>query len=792
MRTRLAVTALSLLLYGQWLHAQPNQDGGPPNGPGFPRDRITQALDTDRDGELSETEIRNAPEVLKTLDRNKDGSLTFDEFLPDFPGPRGGFGGRPGRGMGPNRPKLELADKHDKDGNGYLDSTERKSAIEELKTLNANNRRGPRGPRGRTGEPGQPGPKVSPDQVKVYPDRTLYDPEILRTVFIQFDTDSWEEEMAAFKNTDVEMPATVIVDGKTYPLVGLKFRGQSSFFMVPAGSKRSLNLSMDFIDSDQRLYGYRTLNLLNCNGDSSMMSSALYSFVAQDLLPVPKANFVKVVINGESWGVYANLQQFNKDFLRDHYKSTSGVRWKVPGNPGADGGLRYLGDDLESYKQRFEIKSKDKEKSWRALINLCKVLNETPSEELPTAIEPMLDVDSLLRFLAIDVAVVNSDGYWTRASDYNLYLDPTGMFHVIPHDMNEAFVTSRGPGGPFGGGRPGGERPGGFGPPPGFERGRPASDDDRSGEFEPRRREGPRDGGFRRGGFGGGRRGGPGGPGHGDATLDPLVGIDSERMPLRSKILAVPAYRQKYLQYIRTIAENKLDLKTIGPVIQRYRKLILEEVKADTRSRSSFDAFASMTSETSNDDAPQGRNLYTFLKERRAFLLAHDEIKRVESIRILPQKSHAPIVTTVGPTPSILISELLASNKKGSRDPQGQLEDWIELVNYGDAPVDLSGMFLSDKPTNLYKWRIPDGTVLKAGQYLVIWADEDEGDAGLHANFKLSAKGESVTLVSGDTMVDKVEFGAQKPDVSFGRIDGSPDSGQQLTPTPGEPNQRLK
>ena len=137
----------------------------------------------------------------------------------------------------------------------------------------------------------------------------------------------------------------------------------------------------------------------------------------------------------------------NKDFLKEFFGTTAGARWKVAGSPQADGGLRYLGDDTAPYRQRFEIKSSDDDDSWNALINLCRVLNETPTGDLPNALEPILNVDGVLRFLAIDVAVVNSDGYWTRASDYSIYLDPGGVFHIIPHDMNEAFR---------GGGRPGG------------------------------------------------------------------------------------------------------------------------------------------------------------------------------------------------------------------------------------------------------------------------------------------------------------------------------------------------
>ena len=61
----------------------------------------------------------------------------------------------------------------------------------------------------------------------------------------------------------------------------------------------------------------------------------------------------------------------------------------------------------------------------------------------------MLDIEGVLWFLAVDLALSNSDGYWTRASDYNIYQDPKGKFHILPHDMNEAFRS---------GGRRGGAR----------------------------------------------------------------------------------------------------------------------------------------------------------------------------------------------------------------------------------------------------------------------------------------------------------------------------------------------
>ncbi len=133
----------------------------------------------------------------------------------------------------------------------------------------------------------------------------------------------------------------------------------------------------------------------------------------------------------------------------------------MPGNPGADGGLRYLGENVEEYKRRFEIKTGDDPKDWKALIALCRVLNETPLDKLEEALKPILDIDGALWFLAIDNALINGDGYWTRGSDYSIFLDGKGKFHVIPHDTNETLQPAMGfgfgPGGPgFGGRGPGG------------------------------------------------------------------------------------------------------------------------------------------------------------------------------------------------------------------------------------------------------------------------------------------------------------------------------------------------
>jgi spore coat protein CotH len=601
-------TTLALLLTGSiLLTAVPGADARQEKeffkkkgGPGGGIRKLVKQFDKDGDGRLNRKERDAAREFLKK-ERAQGGG--------GFRGPGGPGGGfmllgppQPGQILpGPMQDRLELTDKQKKEVaelQKEVDARLAKLLNDKQKKSLADLRANPFGPGGppmfggQNREPPKPGPKVRPDEVALHPKSELYAPDVLRTFFLEFEDKDWEDEMADFYHTDVEIPATLIVDGKKYPNVGVRFRGMSSYFRFGKGFKRSLNVTVDFVDKNQRVYGYKTLNLLNGADDPSFLHTVLYSQLSREHIPAPKANLAKVVINGESWGVYTNVQQFNREFTKEFFKSTKGARWKVQGGPGGGGGLEYTGDNVEDYKRRFTIKSKEDEKAWKALVNLCKVLNQTPPDKLEAALKPILDIDGALWFLALDVALINNDGYWTRASDYSIYLDPKGKFHIIPHDMNETFSTAMGfgfgPGGP-GGGRGGPGGPGG-GPP------------------------------------------GMGGPQGGGFELDPLVALNNSRMPLRSKLLAVPALKERYLKNVRAIAERQLDWKKLGPVVEGYRKLIEKEVEADTKKIYTLAAFTNAVADKPAEPAARGvqTSLRTFADKRREYLLQYAEPKAKE------------------------------------------------------------------------------------------------------------------------------------------------------------------
>ncbi len=141
---------------------------------------------------------------------------------------------------------------------------------------------------------------------------------------------------------------------------------------------------------------------------------------------------------------------------------------------------------------------------------------------------------------------------------------------------------------------------------------------------------------------------------------------------------------------------------------------------------------------------------------------------------------------------SVVINEVLAKSAATA--------DWIELYNDGDDTVDLSGYALHDDGSASDAWVFPDGTVIDAGGFLLVWADDVDEDglgdtqgelsSALHASFKLSKDGETLVLLdaSGE-IADSVEFPALGEEESYARTeDGGSDWSIFTAATPGASN----
>lgn len=120
--------------------AQDNSNDGPPaggpggpGGPGMHRHPplpLIKALDANHDGIIDSNEIANASAALKTLDKNGDGQLTTDEYLPPLPTDAPADAPRP--------PHPLIVKALDANGDGVIDATEIANAPAALATLDKN------------------------------------------------------------------------------------------------------------------------------------------------------------------------------------------------------------------------------------------------------------------------------------------------------------------------------------------------------------------------------------------------------------------------------------------------------------------------------------------------------------------------------------------------------------------------------------------------------------------------------------------------------------------------------
>ena len=152
--------------------------------------------------------------------------------------------------------------------------------------------------------------------------------------------------------------------------------------------------------------------------------------------------------------------------------------------------------------------------------------------------------------------------------------------------------------------------------------------------------------------------------------------------------------------------------------------------------------------------------------------------------------------STVLQSGALVINEICASSITTLKDEDGDYPDWIEIHNTTNQAIDLSNYALSDSTDKLVKWRFPQGSVIEANGYFVVFASKKDRAAAEgswpHASFKLRSNGETVILsdIQG-RMIDMVTYDLLAADTSWGRDEEGDGSFKIFTsPTPGLPNTR--
>ncbi len=234
--------------------------------------------------------------------------------------------------------------------------------------------------------------------------------------------------------------AKVTIDGDTYGNVGIRTKGNSSLTsVVNSDSNRySYKINFDKYNTSQSMEGLTQLNLNNCYSDPSYMREFLtYSICEEMGLSTPEFAYAKVSINGEYHGLYLAVEGLKESYLENNFGDVTGDLYKS--DEGSS--LQYKGDDPENYSNLI-VESDKKTADWSKITKLLKSLDTGED------IEKYLDVDSVLKNIAINTALLNLDSYQgSFAHNYYLY-EQDGVFSMLPWDFNMSFGGFSG----FGGG----------------------------------------------------------------------------------------------------------------------------------------------------------------------------------------------------------------------------------------------------------------------------------------------------------------------------------------------------
>ncbi|MBD91064.1 MAG: hypothetical protein CL940_12075, partial [Deltaproteobacteria bacterium] len=228
--------------------------------------------------------------------------------------------------------------------------------------------------------------------------------------------------------------ANIVYDGTRVDTVAVRVKGNSSLNSVannPNTDRFSFKVDTNYYVSGQRLRGVKKLNFNNGFKDPSMIREHVgYRLATEMGLPAPRTAFIDLTIAGNHMGLYTVVEQVDSDFVDRWFDDPDGDLYK-PDWP--DGHLLYQGDAFEDYGG-LEIKSNEDVSDHGAFLHFVDVINHGPDEELAT----VLDVEFMLRYMALNTALVNLDSYTGNGHNYYCY-EQSGVFTVIPWDLNEAF-----------------------------------------------------------------------------------------------------------------------------------------------------------------------------------------------------------------------------------------------------------------------------------------------------------------------------------------------------------------
>ena len=254
--------------------------------------------------------------------------------------------------------------------------------------------------------------------------------------------------------------------------------------------------------------------------------------------------------------------------------------------------------------------------------------------------------------------------------------------------------------------------------------------------------------------------------------------ISAADRPLMGKVLNTTTLKNDYLRTLCSVFTGYFSSSRLFPHIDSVANVIRSYVYADTRKMYTNQQFeANITNDISASGAGSTRKpgLKSFINLRQA--------------SVQSQLSTLGVTCALNVSAGdVVINEFMAQNDSIA-DPAGEYDNWIEIHNNTANTVSLGGMYLSNVASQPTKWQFPANTTIASQGYLIVWADEDTTQTGLHANFQLSVSGGYLRLSNTDGgVLDSVTYGPQIANRTMARIPNGTGGFYRCKPTFGADN----
>ncbi|EDP69509.1 hypothetical protein FBALC1_00105 [Flavobacteriales bacterium ALC-1] len=238
----------------------------------------------------------------------------------------------------------------------------------------------------------------------------------------------------------------------------------------------------------------------------------------------------------------------------------------------------------------------------------------------------------------------------------------------------------------------------------------------------------------------------------GDNDFD-ILNSENEKI-LIDRVLAVPEWKGKYLNYMCEILQINMIRERLDPELDALLDLIDDDWGSTNNFFTVTDIDNAINGNTWTDNTFQEKT-YQGLKK---FITDRAEVVQTN----ITAQNHTcnPIIQSIN-VKDVVINEFMTSNDDGSQwvDQDNENEDWIELYNNTNFDINLTNYFLSNDNSFLHKWEFPENTIIQANSYLIIWPDKDVHQVGLHPQFKLDKDEGKLFLTHLDgSLIDAVEW----------------------------------